>query len=225
MDGELTDTDATLLLDSDTFVEPTLSVGYYMSYSLKGSPVRDDLEIQRLDKFRVASYDALIGETWIPELQEFHKGMHTSLSKGTMKIFGVVDISGPFRYMANFIPVGGKNLRKLVAHGAGNHLGCGNDAGAANCSAAFINHEMSMFDFILNRDENRVFGGADALRIASIQSAHAMGLDSQYGSLEPGKVADLVVLDGDPFADFHLVGGPVAALFMDGKLVIDHCGL
>jgi imidazolonepropionase-like amidohydrolase len=52
-----------------------------------------------------------------------------------------------------------------------------------------------------------------------------MGLDSQYGSLEPGKVADLVVLDGDPFADFHLVGGPVAALFMDGKLVIDHCGL
>ena len=225
MDEELTDLDATLLLDSDTFVEPTLSVGYYMSYSLKGSPVRDDPEIQRLDKFRVASYDALIGETWIPELQNFHKGMHTSLGKGSMKIFGVVDISGPFRYMADFIPVGGKNLRRLVAHGAGNRLGCGNDAGAANCSAAFINHEMSMFDFILNRDGNKVFGGAEALRIASIQSARAMGLESQYGSLEPGKVADLVVLDGDPFEDFHLVGSPVAALFMDGKLVINHCSL
>ena len=82
-----------------------------------------------------------------------------------------------------------------------------------------------MFDFILNRDGNKVFGGAEALRIASIQSARAMGLESQYGSLEPGKVADLVVLDGDPFEDFHLVGSPVAALFMDGKLVINHCSL
>ncbi len=225
MDQELTDSDAILLSDSDTFVEPTLSVGYYMSYSLKGSPVRDDPEIRRLDKFREASYNALIAETWLPELQEFHKGMHSSLSKGSMKIFGLIDISGPFRYMAKFIPQGGKNLRFLVAQGAGERLGCGNDAGAANCSVAFIDHELSMFDFILNRDGKTVFGGAEALRIATLQSARAMGMDSQYGSLEPGKVADLVVLDGDPLENYHLVGSPVAALFMDGKLVINHCGL
>ena len=82
-----------------------------------------------------------------------------------------------------------------------------------------------MFDFILNRDGKTVFGGAEALRIATLQSARSMGLDNQYGSLEPGKVADLVVLDRDPFKDFHLVGSPVAALFMDGKLVINYCGL
>ena len=142
-----------------------------------------------------------------------------------MKVFGLIDISGPFKYMARFIPDGGKNLQFLVAQGAAERLGCGNDAGAANCSAAFINHELSMFDFILNRDGKTVFGGAEALRVATLQSARSMGLDKQYGSLEPGKVADLVVLDGDPLENYHLVGSPVAALFMDGKLVINHCGL
>ena len=225
MDGELSEADAARLLESNTCIEPTLSVGYYMSYSLKGSPVRDHPEIQRLDKFREASYNALIEETWLPELQEFHKGMHKSLSQGSMKVFGLIDISGPFQYMARFIPDGGKNLQFLVAQGAAARLGCGNDAGAANCSAAFINHELSMFDFILNRDGKKVFGGAGALRIASLQSARSMGLEKQFGSLEPGKVADLAVLDGDPFEDYHLVGSPVAALFKDGKLVINHCGL
>ena len=225
LDGELTGMDAALLLDSGTFIEPTLSVGYYMSYSMKGSPVYGHPEIQRLDKFREAGYEALIKETWIPELQTFHKGMHASLGKGEMKVFGFVDISGPFRYMARYIPVGGKNLQTLVANGAGTRLGCGNDAGAANCSAAGISHELSMFDFVLNREQEKVFDGAQALRVATIQSARAMGLEKQFGSLEPGKTADLVVLDGDPFEDFHLVGSPVAALFMDGKLVVNHCGL
>jgi hypothetical protein len=32
-------------------------------------------------------------------------------------------------------------------------------------------------------------------------------------------------MDGDPFEDFRWVGSPVAALFLDGKLVIDHCRL
>ena len=225
LDGELTEFDIVLLLSSDTFIEPTLSVGYYMSYSMKNSPVYAHPEIQRLDRFREDSYNTLVEEIWLPELQTFHKGMHTSLSKGEMKLFGFVDISGPFRYMANYIPIGGKNLQFLSKHNAGIRLGCGNDAGAANCSAAFINHELSMFDFLLNRDANKVFTGADALRVATIQSARAMGLEKQFGSLETGKTADLVVLDGDPFEDFHQIGSPVAALFMDGQLVINHCGL
>ena len=52
-----------------------------------------------------------------------------------------------------------------------------------------------------------------------------MGLETEFGSLESGKVADLAVVDGDPLADFRVLGSRVAALFMDGKLVIDNCGL
>jgi hypothetical protein len=34
-----------------------------------------------------------------------------------------------------------------------------------------------------------------------------------------------VILDGDPLEDFRLIGSRVAALFMDGKMVINNCGL
>jgi imidazolonepropionase-like amidohydrolase len=52
-----------------------------------------------------------------------------------------------------------------------------------------------------------------------------MSLDDEFGSIEAGKTADLVILDGDPLEDFRLIGSRVEALFMDGELVIDNCGL
>jgi Tol biopolymer transport system component len=38
------------------------------------------------------------------------------------------------------------------------------------------------------------------LRLATASAASALGLDGQLGTLEPGKLADLVVIDGDPLA-------------------------
>ena len=224
-DGELTESDADLLLNSQTHIEPTLSVGYFMSYSLKGSPVSGDPEIQRLDNFREQSYQTIVEETWLPELQPPRLGVHNSLKKGELKIFGIVDITGAFSYYSKMIPTGGRNLRLLVRHGAASRLGCGNDAGAANCSAAAIQHELAMFDFILNVEENPVVTAADLLRTATIQSARSMGVDSRFGSIRTGKFADLVVLEGNPLQDFHLIGKPVQALFMEGNLVINRCGL
>ena len=34
-----------------------------------------------------------------------------------------------------------------------------------------------------------------------------------------------MILDGDPLQDFRLIGSPVAALFMDGELLINNCGI
>jgi imidazolonepropionase-like amidohydrolase len=224
-DGELVGEDAALLLDSNTFIEPTLSVGYFMSYSLKGSPVSGHPEIQRLDVFREIGYKEIVEETWVPELLPSRLGLHTALKKGELKIFGLLDISKAFSYYSKMIPTGGKNLQMLVENGASSRMGCGNDAGAANCSAASIHLELAMFDFLLNRNGAPLLTAADLLRTATIQSARSCGLEERFGSIRPGKVADLVVLEGDPLQDFHLIGKPVQALFMDGKLVINRCGL
>lgn len=225
LDRELEAADVTLLQNSQTYIEPTLSVGYFMSYSIKGSPVAGHTEIRRLENFREQTYSRMVKETWISELLPSRLALNDALRKGEMKVYGMLDISEPFRYYSKMVTNGGFNLRLLVKNGPASRLGCGNDAGATNCSAADIRYELAMLDFMLNSEEEPAFTAADLLRTATIQSARSLGMEDRFGSIQTGKTADLVVLDGDPLQDFHLVGQPVQALFMDGNLVINHCKL
>jgi len=41
----------------------------------------------------------------------------------------------------------------------------------------------------------------EALRSATLNGARALGMDAEIGSLQTGKLADLVVLDANPLTD------------------------
>ena len=70
--------------------------------------------------------------------------------------------------------------------------------------------------------ELMVAGGmtAEAALVATTRSAaELMGLDAELGTIEPGKRADLVVIDGDPL-DVHGLGDRVRFVYRDGRRVI-----
>ena len=60
-------------------------------------------------------------------------------------------------------------------------------------------------------------GHAGALRAVTLDAAKLLGIDKDYGTLEVGKVADLVLYDGDPFE--HVTH--VTHTLMGGKVVYD----
>jgi imidazolonepropionase-like amidohydrolase len=61
----------------------------------------------------------------------------------------------------------------------------------------------------------------EALVAATLTAARALGRDAQLGSLQEGKLADLLVLDSDPLEDLSRLADKkqLRAVFLDGKLV------
>jgi imidazolonepropionase-like amidohydrolase len=56
---------------------------------------------------------------------------------------------------------------------------------------------------------------AQALHAATLSAAELLGVDGELGSLEPGKVADLVIVDGNAL-DVHDLGNRIRAVYQDG---------
>ncbi len=223
-DGVLSQKDIDPCLNSNCIIEPTLSVGYDMSGRLEGDLFYNDTNLEKLYAFRNKTIADLVEDFWVSELRDC---VITGFNKANLtkyKMLGILNLSKLLAHFSRLARYGIENTKMLVSQGA--PMACGNDGGIQVCTPAMVAHELSIFDLFMNDEAfGTTFNGVSAVQTATINSAKSMGIDDQFGSIQTGKVADLVIIDGNPFEDFSVLGKRVDALFMDGQLVINNCGL
>jgi imidazolonepropionase-like amidohydrolase len=76
-----------------------------------------------------------------------------------------------------------------------------------------IAHELRALDVL--------FAPEDIVTMMTVNGARYLDLASEIGTLEPGKRADLVILNGDPLADTDSLLN-VAVVVKDGEVVVDN---
>jgi imidazolonepropionase-like amidohydrolase len=224
-DAPLTQADVEAFKAAGCISEPTISVFYAMwSWKLAGARSNDHPELDRLTAFRDRTYPfaTIAEEYYLPELRAGVMNGYKRCTSGKPKMMGILDVSGMVAWDTK-TATAFENFRLLYMHGV--PMTTGNDT-MPPCAPAMMDLELRMFDHVLKGNpDGKQLGGAEAVKIATIHSARSLGLEEEFGSIETGKTADLVILDGDPLEDFRLIGSRVAALFMDGVLVINNCGL
>jgi len=107
-------------------------------------------------------------------------------------------------------PVMMENVRRL--HTAGAVIGCGTDSGGAPFTVfgRFYEEIDSLLEVGLSPFE--------ALQSATAVNARILHLEDKLGTIEPGKIADFVVLDGDPVTDTMALR-QVRMVVKEGKIV------
>ncbi len=122
-------------------------------------------------------------------------------------------------------------LLPLVA--AGVNVGIGSDSVASNNRMDILDE--ARLAVLIHRAATRrhdAFGARQALELATMGGARALGLDSRVGSLEPGKDADLAAFRtdiarttplGDPYSAviFALPGRPAELVTVRGRVLVD----
>ena len=87
----------------------------------------------------------------------------------------------------------------------------GTDSGVNNLAFGHLDYDLQLLVRV-------GFTPAEALVAATRISAEAIGLDDEIGTIEPGKIADLVAFEGDPTTDVKAFS-KVVAVFQAGRRV------
>lgn len=127
---------------------------------------------------------------------------------------------------------GAARVKDLVARGV--TVGIGTDGPASNNNLDLF-EEMRCASLLakLISNDPEALGAPTVLRMATSDGARLLGMDDKIGSLVPGKLADVIVVDLDrphltPVYDplSHLVysarGSDVRHVLVNGRLVVDH---
>jgi imidazolonepropionase-like amidohydrolase len=104
-----------------------------------------------------------------------------------------------------------------LAHEAGMKLVLGDDYGAAGFPHGIYGEELEFYVKVAG------IAPLDVVRWATVNGAALMGRGDELGTVAAGKLADLLVIDGDPVADISALAdsGRILAVMKDGRFAKD----
>jgi imidazolonepropionase-like amidohydrolase len=114
-------------------------------------------------------------------------------------------IAEDLRYAAEILP---------RANAAGVKLVLGDDYGAVGFPHGMYGKELAIYT------EDMGIPPRDVIRWATVHGADLLGKADDLGVIEPGRLADVIVVDGDPLADITVLGEPanIKAVYKGGTL-------
>jgi len=90
-------------------------------------------------------------------------------------------------------------------------IATGTDTGEVGVTADLVWREVALL-------HDHGLGALAAIAAATSSAARLLGLEAETGSVEPGKVADLLLVDGDPSADLRRLADPTLVM-QAGRIV------
>ena len=102
-------------------------------------------------------------------------------------------------------------MRKMLDYGLRDRVVPGTDSGVSRLAFGHLDYDLQLLCQV-------GFSPGEALLSATSISAEACGLGDELGTIEPGKIADLVAFDGDPTEDVSAFSR-VVAVFQGGRRV------
>lgn len=195
LDGILDDEDVSAFVDSGGALIATLDV-YRDIFEFER--IAHDLE-ERGKEFLEPVCHRMVSE-------HLHKYMHDGFSPEEIEKEWVVDETATSEMLPNAF----ENARRIWK--AGGVLGCGTDSGGV---------DFGFFGYFHRELVNLVELGLtpfEALCCATAVNAKILGMDGDIGTIEPGKYADMVAVEGNPLDDISNMGR-VRAVYKGGTKV------
>jgi imidazolonepropionase-like amidohydrolase len=209
-DEILDDSEVEAFVAGGHYVVPTAQAGWALCGVSKNDPYLDYPLIQRILANRLeivkTLYPALCEPTIFKALMKYESNYRNPSYVERRHLSFTLDPKFFNRAVVN----GNENLNKLYHAGA--LIGCGNDGGIPQVVPGILGIEMMLLEEITDMKP------LDILRAATINNARIIGVEEKLGSLEKGKLADLVLLSGNPLEHLEHMLHP-QAVFKEGNLV------
>ncbi len=214
LDEPYTAEDAAKMAGNRVSIVPTLSLGMYMSMDCgpHGFPDHPDVRYFKEERQRV-----------LPDLIE--RRIIEQLRPSFQALADFLDERLPDRKMVGLGPVIAERVHGFGRHAAeslrrfqdaGVRVGVGTDAGTGVSFCGSLAPELrSLVRF--------GYSTPQVLRMATLGNMEILRLDDELGSLQPGKLADMVLLEGNPLEDIDAVD-TVEQVFKGGRRVYSSNG-